>query len=307
MVNAAHTYTPHDHGAVFPGVPSRPGRGFPTWHFSMMNDHARNRAIQEAISAIDLTGKVVFEIGTGAGLVAMYFARAGARHVYTCEMDEQLSKLAVQTIARNGLSDRITVIHASSTEFIRSQAFTFSPDVIFTETLDCGVVGEGYANVSADIAAIARPDTIILPSEIRQYGFLVSSEDIFEQNSVRSSDNFDLSMINRYSTRSYFPVRYNSLKSKTLSPTTTLRRYTYLDKLRNADPFSLHAYASGTSHGIVSFFHAQFGDSVVSNDVRDSCHWHQAFHPFSEPLQVKPGRTYTFLLHPDGSISLCDQ
>jgi tRNA1(Val) A37 N6-methylase TrmN6 len=40
-------------------------------------------------------------------------------------MDKQLYKLAVQTIALNGLSDRITVIHASSTEFIRSEAFDF--------------------------------------------------------------------------------------------------------------------------------------------------------------------------------------
>jgi type I protein arginine methyltransferase len=306
VVIAAQNFTPHDPGTAFPVAPLRQGRGFPTWHFSMMNDHARNSAILEAISAIDLTDKVVFEIGTGAGLVAMYFARSGARHVYTCEMDEQLYKLAVQTIAQNGLSDRITVIHASSTEFIRSGAFDFSPDVIFTETLDCGVIGEGYANVSADIAAIARPDTIILPSEIRQYGFLVNSDDIAEQNCVGSSSELDLSTINHFSTRSYFPVRYKLFKSKTLSPTAELRRYTYLDKPRNADAFSLCAYASGTSHGIVSFFHAQFGDSVVSNDVRDTCHWHQAFHPFPEPLQVKSGRKYSFLLRPDGSISLCD-
>jgi type I protein arginine methyltransferase len=306
VVIAEQNFTPHDPGAVFPVAPLRQNRGFPTWHFSMMNDHARNRAILEAISAIDLTDKIVFEIGTGAGLVAMYFARTGARHVYTCEMDEQLYKLAVQTIAQNGLSDRITVIHASSTAFIRSDAFNFSPDVIFTETLDCGVVGEGYTSVSADIAAIARPDTIILPSEIRQYGFLVNSDDIAEQNCVESGGALDLSTINHFSTRSYFPVRYKMYKSKTLSPTTELRRYTYLDKPRNADTFSLRAYASGTSHGIVSFFHAQFGESVVSNDVRDSCHWHQAFHPFHEPIQVKPGTNYNFLLRADGSISLCD-
>ena len=306
MNTAEQKFRPIEPVTALPVAPIRQTRGFPTWHFSMMNDHARNRAILEAISAIDLKGKAVFEIGTGAGLVAMHFARNGARHVYTCEMDKQLYKLAVQTIALNGLSDRITVIHASSTEFIRSEAFDFYPDVIFTETLDCGVIGEGYANVSADIASISRPETIILPSEIRQYGFLVNSDDIAEQNCVVSSSELDLSTINRFSTQSYFPVRYKLFKAKTLSQTTELRRYTYLDKPRNADTFSLCAYASGTSHGIVSFFHAQFGDSIVSNDVRDSGHWHQAFHPFPEPIQVKPGKKYSFLLRPDGSISLCN-
>jgi type II protein arginine methyltransferase len=122
---AEQKFRPIEPVTALPVAPIRQTRGFPTWHFSMMNDHARNRAILEAISAIDLKGKAVFEIGTGAGLVAMHFARNGARHVYTCEMDKQLYKLAVQIIALNGLSDRITVIHASSTEFIRSEAFDF--------------------------------------------------------------------------------------------------------------------------------------------------------------------------------------
>jgi type II protein arginine methyltransferase len=279
-------------------------RVFPTWHFSMMNDRARNRALYDAISAIDLTNKVVFEIGTGAGLIAMYFARAGARHVYTCEMEEQMYELAVQTIKQNGLSDRITVIHASSTEFIRSGDFNFSPDIIFTETLDCGVVGEGYFNVAADISKIAREDTIILPSEIRQYGFLVNSEEFSAQNNVVSSEGLDLSGINRYSTLSYFPVHYNLYKARTLSATEELRRYTYFDHHKNANTFTLTAYASGVSHGIVSYFHAQYGKSVVTNDVRDSCHWHQAFHPFVEPIQVKPGTEYSFTLRSNGAISL---
>jgi type II protein arginine methyltransferase len=58
------------------------------------------------------------------------------------------------------------------------------------------------------------------------------------------------------------------------------------------------------SHGIVSYFHAQYGKSVVTNDVRDSCHWHQAFHPFVEPIQVKPGTEYSFTLRSNGAISL---
>ena len=282
---------------------SEADRKFPTWHFSMMNDRSRNRAIYEAISAIDLSDKTVFEIGTGAGLVAMYFASCGAKHVYTCEMDEQLYDVAVQTIARNGLAEKITVVNASSTEFIQSEAFSFSPDVIFTETLDCAVIGEGYYRVAEDIAAIARPNTITLPSEIRQYGFMVSSSDLADQNCVISDHEFDLSPVNQFSTKSYFPVRYMSYQSRTLSNSRNIRSYSYLENPRNADFFSLDAYASGICHGIVSYFHAQFGDSVVSNDVRDSCHWHQAFHPLPEPLNVRSGEQYHFVLHRDGSVT----
>lgn len=269
-----------------------------------MNDLVRNRAILESIAALDLADKVVFEIGTGAGLTAMYFARSGARHVYTCEMDNQLYEMAVTTIARNGLSDRITVIHKSSTDYIRSEAFDFSPDVIFTETLDCGVVGEGFAAISRDIASIAREDTIILPSEIRQFGFLVNSPDIAAQNCVLDSAELDLSLINEFSTFSYFPVRYQLHRSKTLSPVYEMRRYDYLERSCNAATFAMTAYGSGVCHGVLSYFHAKFGASIVSNDVRDTGHWHQAFHPFPKPIQVASGATYSMVLQTDGAVSL---
>lgn len=290
--------------AFIPAPELEPSRKFPTWHFPMMNDHARNQGIYDSIDAIDLKDKIVFEIGTGAGLIAMYFAKRGAKHVYTCEMDKQLYDVAVQTVDANGLSDKVTVIHASSTDYIQSADFDFSPDVIFTETLDCGVVGEGYVNVAKDIAAIARPNTIVLPSEIRQLGFLVSSEEMAAQNSVGSGFDFDLSPINLFSTGSYFPVRYQMFASKALSEVANMRSYDYTETTPNGTTFRMTAYSAGVCHGILSYFHAQFGKSVVSNDPRDTGHWHQAFHPFPEPIQVTPGTTYTFVLNNDGSVSL---
>ncbi|WP_159289211.1 50S ribosomal protein L11 methyltransferase [Methylosinus sporium] len=270
----------------------------------MMNDEARNRSIFEAISALDLAGKIVFEIGTGAGLTAMYFARCGAFHVYTCENDEQLYAIAVRNIAQNGLSDRITVVNALSTEYIRSSAFNFSPDVVFTETLDCGVLGEGFASVARDIASIARHDTIVLPSRVDQYGFLVSSGEIAALNSVIPCDEFDLSAINNFSTYSYYPVRYQMYVAQTLSEVHQLRTYSYRDPIPNLATFSLRAYRSGLCHGVVSYFQALFGKSIVTNDVRDVGHWHQAFHPFRVPIITSPGESYELKMYSDGSISL---
>ncbi|BCM87687.1 ribonucleotide-diphosphate reductase subunit beta (plasmid) [Methylobacterium indicum] len=279
-------------------------RRFPSWHFPMINDRTRNRAIFEAIAAIDLSGKTVFEIGTGAGLIAMYFVKCGARHVYTCEMDDQLYEIADQIITKNSLSDQITLVHGSSRQYIQSDAFNFSPDVIYTETLDCGVVGEGYDQIAQDILRVAREDTVILPSEIRQYGFLVDSDEIAAQNRIMDGLPFDLSSINEFSTQYYFPIHYQLYKSRTLSPVHEMRRYDYLQPTPNDASSTMTAYRTGTCHGIVSYFQAQFGTSVVSNDVRDVGHWHQAFHPFPEPVHVTTGRTYHVILRNDGAISL---
>ncbi|MEM6905872.1 MAG: 50S ribosomal protein L11 methyltransferase [Pseudomonadota bacterium] len=86
----------------------------PSWHWRMVADRARNRAYERAIRASLTPGMTVLEIGTGAGLLAMMAARAGAGHVFTIEENPLMAETARRTIAANGLAERITVIEASS-------------------------------------------------------------------------------------------------------------------------------------------------------------------------------------------------
>jgi type II protein arginine methyltransferase len=93
-------------------------RDFPAWHFAMLNDHDRNTAIEHMISRLDLRGKVVFEIGTGCGLVALLFAKYGAGHVYSCERNPRLAEIASAVIARTNLGNRITLFKSCSSTFV---------------------------------------------------------------------------------------------------------------------------------------------------------------------------------------------
>src|SRR6185437_1643808 len=87
----------------------------PAWHFAMMNDEIRNRAYDEAIGRA-APGKRVLDIGTGAGLLAMMAARAGAQQVTTVEMVSLIAERARDIVAANNLSDRIRVIGKPSSE-----------------------------------------------------------------------------------------------------------------------------------------------------------------------------------------------
>lgn len=66
---------------------------------------------------------------------------------------------------------------------------------------------------------------------------------------------------------------------------------------------SLRGHANGIAHGIITYFHAHFGDHVVSNDIKDTGHWHQAFHPFKHPIAIRAGVEYKMTLNPDGSVT----
>ncbi len=122
----------------------------------MVNDSSRNEAIERSIASLDLVGRTVVEIGAGSGLVALLFAKHGAARVVTCEMSPSLAAAARRIIGNTAYADRITVVDGSSRTCIERGLLPRSPDVIFTETLDCGVVGEGFWEIERDIAEARR-------------------------------------------------------------------------------------------------------------------------------------------------------
>jgi len=57
----------------------------------------------------------VLDIGCGTGILSIFAARAGAKHVYAIEFAE-IALFAEEIIKRNGLSDKITVIKGKMEE-----------------------------------------------------------------------------------------------------------------------------------------------------------------------------------------------
>jgi len=265
----------------------------------MVNDVPRNQVIEKSIAAMDLAGKTVVEIGAGTGLIALLFAKYGAEHVYTCEMNGNLAAVAQRIISATPYANRITLINENSTVAIDRGHLPYRPDVIFTETLDCGVVGEGFVPIADDIEAIAGPETLILPRNVRQFARLIESESLANLNRASSACGFDLSALNEYSTGNYFPVHTELHRHRFLSETAIVRDYTYVDCPKPL-VHRLKATATGTISGVLSWFSADFGGAIVSNEPGSGSHWHQAFHTLPEDIQVEAGVEVSLLIDDGG-------
>lgn len=264
-------------------------RRFPTWHFSMLNDLTRNAVIENTVRELDLAGKVVLEIGSGTGLIAILFAKYGAGHVYSCENNAQMYEIARRVIARSGYANKVTLFPLSCRELIVRRYLEEAPDIIFTETLDCGVVNEGFFQISEDVRSLARDHTIVLPQRIDQFGYLISSADIYALNHVDAPCGIDVSILNELNTKTYFPIHLADRRVQALTVIAPVRSYDYLNPDKRDAELVFRVQVDGVCHGLITWFEARFGRYVVSNDLHYRTHWHQAFHPLSKPVPVKAG------------------
>ena len=171
----------------------------PYWHFSMMNDEIRNAAYDRAIRAAVNPESVVLDIGTGAGLLAMMAARAGAKHVYTVEMVPSIAKAAREIATANGFADQITVICKDAKQLEVGVDLPEAADVLITETFDAGFLGEeALPLILYARTYLLKPNARIIPQSGIVFGSLLESPGLWQECAVGFASGFDLRLFNRF-------------------------------------------------------------------------------------------------------------
>lgn len=78
-------------------------------HCAMLEDKVRMTSYKSAITPQVFKDKLVLDVGCGTGILSLWAARAGAKHVVAVEHAEPIAKKARQIIKKNKLSHKITV------------------------------------------------------------------------------------------------------------------------------------------------------------------------------------------------------
>lgn len=86
-------------------------------HEEMLKDGVRTKAYMRAIQSNPhlFKDKIVLDVGCGTGILSMFAAKAGAKHVYGIEA-ASIHDQARQICAANGFADKITIIHGKVEE-----------------------------------------------------------------------------------------------------------------------------------------------------------------------------------------------
>jgi len=277
----------------------------PPWHFAMMDDHARNGAYDAAIRRV-VPGKRVLDIGTGAGLLAMMAARAGAAHVTTCETVGLIAERAREIIAQNGLSDRITVIAKPSTELVVGRDLPQRAEVLVTETFASGLISEGILpTVEHAHEHLLNPDAAIVPAVASVMGYLAGGDTLKGMLFVDRIDGFQLSLFNDFAPPSLV-ANLDNVPHSALSDDVALLRF---DLKERRFPMAstrrvIRATRQGASVGVAQWIrldldaHTRY-ENRPSSDAEFNGHWAHMLYRFPHLVSVEPGDTVPVIARHD--------
>jgi predicted nicotinamide N-methyase len=144
----------------------------PAWHLAMLNDAPRNAAYDAAIRRV-VPGRSVLDIGTGAGLLAMMAARAGAKSVTSCEQTPWIAAKAREVVAANGLGDRIKLIAKHSTELRIGADLSERAEVLVTEVFGTAAINElVIPTVTHAHTQLLQPGATVVPNSVSVRAYL---------------------------------------------------------------------------------------------------------------------------------------
>jgi len=265
----------------------------PRWHFEMLNDEKRNAAFERALTNAITPETIVLDIGSGTGLLAMMAARAGAKETVTCEMVPQLAELARDTVALNGLADRIITLDKKSTSLVIGYQMGHKANLLVTETVDCGLLGEGIVSSIAHAKAnLLTEDAQIVPCAATVYATVVESPRLRNLNCARTAEGFDVSLINRYATSHYVPVRLAAFEYTPLTDPFPVFSFDFVNGTIAPErkQIEVQALRDGTAHCVIFWFHMQLDhENAISNEPGSTTHWEQALQCLESEVEVRAG------------------
>jgi type II protein arginine methyltransferase len=261
-------------------------RHVPRWHFPMLNDEQRNQAFASALRQQVRPGDHVLDIGSGSGLLAMLAIQAGAARVTSCEADPLLAAVARQVIQANGFSDVITIVPARSTDLEVGRGLDEPVDLIVTEIVDCGLIGEGLLPTLRHARQrLLKPGGRLVPQAARVAGAVLCCPSARQLNFVQGTQGLDLGAMNSLSTPGHFPLRLDTWPHALLSGQVELFQLDLVAEplVDGARVLRFPITESALADGLVAWFELDLAEGITLNNapVNAGSHWMQAYLPFA--------------------------
>jgi predicted nicotinamide N-methyase len=271
----------------------------PAWHFPMMNDVPRSSRYDEAIRRV-APGRSILDIGTGAGLLAMMAARAGASQVTSCEAVPWICAKAKDVVAANGLAERIKLIAKRSTDLQVGLDLPERAEVLVTETFGSVVLNENVIpSVEDALARLMREDAIVVPKAARARAYLAGGAMLERHFFVKEVAGFNIGMFNEFSP-SQLCIDLTYVPHDVLSDDFEVFRFDLRRPPAQPEHQVIDVVATrpGKCFGVVQWLRLELVDDLIYENRPPSAPldgWYQMLHRFDQPVRLVAGDTVRLL------------
>lgn len=286
----------------------------------MLEDMARMKAYHSAIfknKSEMIADKVILDVGTGTGVLSVWAAKAGAKHVYAVEASNAV-KLARRLVQSSNLSDVVTILHSKVEEVEIPEPV----DVIVSEWMGCFLLKESmFDSVAYARDKWLKPGGLMLPSRATiLLGLYAPENDSDHTHFVRAKLEKEIAEWNETVTNlqgldvdysgftdgvvedlsDYFLT--NGIRVNYLSPNhlaSAPQKVLEFD-CATVDPTALVQFSQDFEYtiskhaeikGFLGWFTTDFPNGVVLDTGPGPIysHWGQQLYPLKESLKVAPG------------------
>ncbi|ONK61593.1 uncharacterized protein A4U43_C08F31580 [Asparagus officinalis] len=277
---------------------------------NMLQDYVRTGSYYAAVieNRVDFNGRVVVDVGAGSGILSLFAAQAGAKHVYAVEASD-MAEYARRLIAGNpSLGQRITVIKGK----VEEAELPEKADILISEPMGTLLVNERML----ESYVIARdrflaPNGKMFPTLGRIHMAPFSDEYLYVEIANKAlfwqQQNYygvDLTPLHGSAFQGYFsqPV-VDAFDPRLLVSPATFHTLDFTcikeEELYEIDiPLNFIASVGTRVHGLACWFDVLFDGSSVQRWLTTApgsptTHWYQLRCVLSQPLYVMAGQEIT--------------
>ncbi|KAK2412054.1 putative histone-arginine methyltransferase 1.3 [Trifolium repens] len=281
---------------------------------NMLQDYVRTGTYYAAVieNRADFTGRVVVDVGAGSGILSLFAAQAGAKHVYAVEASE-MAEYARKLIAGNPkLAQRITVIKGR----VEDVELPEKADILISEPMGTLLVNERML----ESYVIARdrfltPTGKMFPGVGRihmapftdEYLFIeIANKALFWQQ--QNYYGVDLTPLHGTAFQGYFSQPVVDAFDPRLLIAPPMFHVLDFGKMKEEElyeidiPLKFTASVGTRVHGLACWFDVLFNGSTVQRWLTTApgsptTHWYQLRCVLSQPIYVMAGQEITGRLH----------
>ena len=267
-------------------------------HAEMLQDKVRTEAYENAIllNLDTFANKIVLDVGCGSGILSMFAAKAGAKHVYGVDMSD-IAYQAMDIIKENNLDDKITIIKGCIEEVDLPVS---KVDIIISEWMGYFLLYESMLDsvLHASDKWLSQ-DGLILPDECKISLVAIHDEKLLKSQ-VQFWDNvygFRMSCLKK-SASSEALVQVISADA-VISDSFVVAEFNIQcikpNQLNYKSDFTVKVTKSGLCSAVGAYFDVSFKNglahpiSFTTSPFGPCTHWKQTIFFLEKPVAVKEG------------------